>query len=71
MALSEECADRLYNWKFEQALDYLGGATSGERQLVEALSATFGNSGWFGGSLGIIINAALRTLMPEEEDRQP
>ena len=70
MALSEKCEDRLHNWKFEQAQEYLGDAepTDRERELVDALAAVFGDSGWLDGELGVIVSAAVGTLIPDEQE---
>lgn len=67
--LSEDCQGRLDNWKFDQARDYLDAtATGDERELVEALAATFGNSGWFAGSMGVIVGAAVEYLIGKKEE---
>jgi hypothetical protein len=42
--------------------------TEHERQVVEALSTTFGNCGWFDGSLGDVVRAAVGYLGVPEED---
>lgn len=61
---------RIYNWKFTQALALLssdhGDSTVEDRALVQALSNTFGDCGWFdNGSAGMatIIVAAVDRLL--------
>ena len=38
--------ERLYNWKFRQALDYLGGQPVEVVHLVQCLADAYGNEGW-------------------------
>lgn len=68
MALTDECINRLYNWKFGQAANELTiDATPEERELVEAL-AIFGDPGWFlRGEMEVILRAALSTIVPDDE----
>jgi len=69
MSLSPECMDRLVNWKFDSAVTEMlkeGLATDAERELVNALSASFGNCGWFWGSLGTVVRSAVESIVPEE-----
>jgi hypothetical protein len=70
MALSENCIDRLENWKFDQARKCLDESepTDTERELVEALAAVFGNSGWLFGQIEIIVGAAVGTLIGDGEE---
>ena len=72
MALSGECQNRLYNWKFESAQERLSEEepTGAERELVKALARTFGNSGWFDGNMGTIVSAAVTSLIGDEDDGQ-
>lgn len=77
MALSEETLDRLENWKFHSAWHAVTGdpasseATEDERELILALDETFGNVGWFDGSLSVIVAAAVSTLIPGERGEAP
>lgn len=72
--LSERVKDRLAEWKFASASSYMledevdGPApTEHERETVEALSTTFGNCGWFDGSLGDVVRAAVWYLGVTED----
>lgn len=61
--LPEGLYSRLYNWKFESAENYIDGSIPDEAALlIEALSAAFGNSGWFSGHLAEIVNHALQNI---------
>lgn len=63
MSLSDSCKNRLYNFKFGQAVGYLDdSATAAERDLVEALGQVFDNPGWFDGQMSTIIWAALASV---------
>lgn len=66
--LTWECIERLWNFKFSDALTELTDeATDSERELVEALSI-FGKPGWFmGGPMEVILNAAMSTIIPDTE----
>lgn len=68
--LSDDTIGRLQNWKFSQAEAFMASqvepATETEISLVEALSVTFGNPGWFDGGMSVIISAALSTIVPAE-----
>jgi len=67
MALNGRVQDRLSNWKFEQARTALaaqvqageGIPTQQETATVNALADTFGNPGWFDGSLADVVRAAV------------
>ena len=63
--LTEECKNRLENWKFDQAKEYLADSnpTDREQELVDALAAVFGNGGWLFGQIEIIVGAAVETLI--------
>lgn len=70
--LSTRTVERLGNWKFSQAKVALDDQvqevpTEEERGLIEALAATFENSGWFEGHLGVIVGAAVDSLIPTTE----
>ena len=61
--LTPDCKSRLRNWKFEQAAKYLTPeATREERETVEALASLLGNSGWFFGDLGTLVDVVVDTL---------
>jgi hypothetical protein len=73
MALSESVKNRLLNWKFEQAWQTLseemgGDASEAEVQTVRALAITFGDPGWFEGSMADIIRAVLWFLGVTDDD---
>lgn len=69
--LGERVKTRICNWKFSQAWELLEGelaagtATDHELATLRALSDLVGNAGWFGGSLGTVVDAAVRTLIPD------
>jgi hypothetical protein len=61
--LTEECKNRLANWKFDSAVSQLTNMASPyEHRLVTVLSRQFGNSGWFTGDIALLVQAALDTL---------
>jgi hypothetical protein len=67
--ISEDCVDRLVNWKFDRAEDFLtDDATLQEREVVQALARAFGNSGWFFGYMGVIVRNALRSIGVNDDD---
>lgn len=76
MALTEDVLNRLYNWKFDTARSYLVRQqelgevfpTVEEVDTIHALAITFGNSGWFGGSMADVVRAALRSIGISECD---
>lgn len=70
MALDEDVQGRLYNWKFDSAQDMLdvSKATPQERQAIKALAETFGNVGYFGGTLAGVVQAAVYGLIGEYGD---
>lgn len=63
--LSDRCKNRLENWKFQSAhwCASTSEASESEQAVVEALASAFGNSGWFGGALGVIVEAAVDKLV--------
>lgn len=70
--LNDDLTNRLYNWKFSQAAARLDG-TEPEvvTDTVQALAATFGDVGWFGGDLPrlpTVIRAAVASLIGYEVD---
>lgn len=62
--MNDPLRGRLLNWKFTQALAYLGDEPDDVRRLVEALARLVGDAGWFEGDLAIIIAAAIETIAP-------
>lgn len=71
--LSENVQGRLYNWKFESAWEYMqedmesGPYDESEADTIKALSDTFGNAGWFDGSMANIVRAAVWYLGVEDD----
>jgi hypothetical protein len=64
--LTPDCTERLENWKFRQAAQELTeDATESEREVIEALAALLGNSGWFDGNIGIVTRAIVLILTQE------
>ena len=63
--MNAKLVSRLRNWKFDSALRYVGGEEDAE--VVYALAESFGNSGWFDGSMGVIVGA-LVDLMTGGDD---
>lgn len=67
MALNERTVGRLYNWKFDQALraarDQSPLPTTDEILAIKALADTFGNCGYFDGSLARVVRAAVHDLI--------
>lgn len=63
----KDIQSRLVNWKFSSALQYAeregSGVTDEEMELIRALSITYGNSGWFEGAMGSIVQAAVAHLL--------
>jgi hypothetical protein len=69
--LNSTVVGRLNNWKFRSAAAYAQEdtqTTEDELALIQALAGTFDNSGWFEGDLGLIVAAAVSTLVPEEDE---
>jgi hypothetical protein len=58
--------DRLINWKFSTAASMLLNAsfdsTPRERDIIRALSRSFGDCGWFDGAMGEIVGASVTAL---------
>jgi hypothetical protein len=74
VALNAVVKDRLLNWKFEQAWQALNmgsdvaEATEAEVATVRALAITFGDPGWFVGSMADIVRAAVWFLGVIDDD---
>jgi hypothetical protein len=67
--MNDDLASRLYHWKFQQATWYLDGEPEEVQELVGALAALLGDSGWICDSqLGIVVKAALSTLLRQKQD---
>lgn len=61
--INEDLYSRLYNYKFEQAKQYLGGEPDEIKLLVNALADMFGDVGWgLDGSIGILVSFALSDI---------
>jgi len=61
--LNEKLKSRVENWKFESALKYIDDkVTDGEKEIIKALARLFGNSGWFYGDMGILVDTVLDFL---------
>ena len=60
----ERLYSRLYNYKFESAVQYLDGAQlrKRDRALVKYLAARLVNSGWIMGDFSLLIDAALSSI---------
>jgi len=67
---NEELKSRLHNWKFESAMGCIDSTKEADEVVntVEALAKVFGNVGWFGGALAIIIGQALESIGIKAED---
>ncbi len=58
--MNERLENRLYNYKFSQAMQYLDGESPEIKQLVKALDETFGDGS--GGNMSVIICNALENI---------
>ena len=68
MALNDELKNRLFNFKFKQALQYLDGNVSKEdRETIEALAHAFGDCGWLEGHMHTILEALVEALCQKKE----
>lgn len=71
MALHENAENRLYNWKFSQALTAAKNQdrlpTTDEILKLKALADTFGNCGWFDGTMATIIQMAVHDLIGDHD----
>lgn len=56
--ISEECKNRIVNWKFAQARSKLtGDETVVEKDVIGALADMLGDPGWsIDGSLGVLVD---------------
>jgi hypothetical protein len=64
--MSPELQSRLENWKFASAMQYIDGEPENVENAVSALSEAFGDCGWFGGRMGVIVGAAVDGLLERE-----
>lgn len=60
----EDLISRLNNWKFAQALQYTNAETKNV-EVITALAMLFGNSGWFQGQIGILLDYVVEYLIRE------
>jgi hypothetical protein len=63
--MTETVWNQLYNWKFTSALSNMSGEEP-EYALVQALSVLLGDSGWFEGSLGQVVDAMVTLVLHGE-----
>lgn len=54
---------RLRNYKFNSAIEYLDGEDERVKIIIMALADTFGDIGWFGGSMSEIVDAVVVLLI--------
>lgn len=65
---NEKLRSRIYNWKFEQAKQYLEGENEEVVNIINSLSNMMGDCGWGDGDMGLLISIAVEHLIgPEEE----
>lgn len=71
MTLSEKTIGRLYNWKFDSALRFAKEQsplpTSEEILAIKALADTFGNCGYFDGTLALVVRGAVHDLIGDQD----
>lgn len=71
MALTENTKNRLYNWKFAQALTAAKNQdqlpTTDEILAIKALADAFGSCGWFDGTMATIIQMAVHDLIGDQD----
>ena len=67
----KDLRDRLYNWKFNSALECaiktledLGD----DQDNIAALARLFGNCGWIEGDMGVLISIAVHSLIGNDSD---
>lgn len=65
VSLPSVVVGRLANWKFKQALTFLPDdpAFAEQRAVIEALIRMFGNVPYIDGDMGIIVGAAVASLI--------
>ncbi len=67
--MNDALRSRLINFKFGQAASHLENEPEEVCALVNALAAMFGNSGCYGGEMGIVVSAALKSIGAVEFSR--
>ena len=69
--MNERLSGRIYNWKFASAAGYLTGDLDADlHDTVCALSEMFGNSGWFYGDMGTVINYVVNAMLKELDRKE-
>jgi hypothetical protein len=76
--LSLDVIELLENWQFRAACDLYGTQLDGDstapagyaehEMLLDALSRVFGSCGVFPGDMGVIVAAAVSTLLPPDDE---
>ena len=65
--MNDQLASRLYNFKFGQATAYLEGEDDSTKNIINALSDTFGDVGWgLEGNMGLIVWAVVTPMLPKD-----
>ena len=64
---NENLRGRLYNFKFDSALQYLDGETDEDKEVIEALARMFGNCAWMGGDIELVVSGCVFSLISGEE----
>lgn len=62
---------RLRNWKFDTARKYLHQQPEAVRVAVKTLADMFGNSGWFGGKMGTMVDLVVEALCAKTSSPEP
>lgn len=65
--MNDALLSRLVNWKFQSAKGCLEGEPQQVKDVVEALSRSFGNCGWFDGDLGTVVGFVVDKLKEEHD----
>lgn len=65
---NERLINRLYNWKFESAERYLEGQPETVCDAVKALSAGFGDCGWFWGTHADLVRVTVTLLIGKVDE---
>jgi hypothetical protein len=60
--MNPELENRLYNFKFNSALNHLDGEPIEVRKIVEQLSKKYGDCGWIFGTEGDRIDKILKKI---------
>jgi len=67
---NEKLINRLFNYKFISAQQYLKGEDEQVVRVVNALAETFGNSGWIEGNMETIVYSCVVRICPQLEDEE-